>query len=164
MKRIDALFDIEREINGLSPGQRHAVRQERRAPLVTELERWMIETRDKLSRGHDLTKAFNYMLRRWSSFTRFLDDGRICLSNNAAERALRHRSRQKVLAVLRFRSRRTARCRSLQPDPQRQDERYRPAVLARRRPRPPAYPAHRIDDLLPWNWRSAKLRTQSAAA
>lgn len=90
VKRIDALFDIEREINGLLPGQRHAVRrQERSVPLVTELERWMIETRDKLSRGHDLTKAFNYMLRRWSSFTRFLDDGRICLSNNAAERALR---------------------------------------------------------------------------
>ncbi|TPJ13607.1 transposase [Mesorhizobium sp. B2-5-9] len=63
-ERIDALFDIERAINGLSPGQRHAVRQERSAPLVTELERWMIETRDKLSRGHDLTKAFNYMLRR----------------------------------------------------------------------------------------------------
>ncbi|WP_245455127.1 MULTISPECIES: IS66 family transposase [unclassified Mesorhizobium] len=89
VKRIDALFDIERAINGLLPAQRHAVRQERSAPLVTELERWMIETRDKLSRGHDLTKAFNYMLRRWSSFTRFLDDGRICLSNNAAELALR---------------------------------------------------------------------------
>lgn len=123
----------------LSPAQRHAVRQERSAPLVTELERWMIETRDKLSRGHDLTKAFNYMLRRWSSFTGFLEDGRICLSNNAAERApARHRSRQKVLAVLRFRSRRTARCRSLQPDRQRQDEPYRPAGLARRRPRPTA--------------------------
>lgn len=89
VKRIDALFDIEREINGLSPAQRHAVRQERSARLVTELERWMIETRDKISRGHDLSKAFNYMLRRWSSFTRFLDDGRMCLSNNAAERALR---------------------------------------------------------------------------
>ncbi|MER9484325.1 IS66 family transposase, partial [Mesorhizobium sp. M0494] len=89
VKRIDALFDIEREINGLSPAQRHAVRQERSLPLVAELETWMIETRDKLSRGHDLTKAFNYMLRRWSSFARFLDDGRICLSNNAAERALR---------------------------------------------------------------------------
>ena len=49
----------------------------------------MIATRDKLSRGHDLAKAFNYMLRRWPSFTRFLDDGRICLSNNVAERALR---------------------------------------------------------------------------
>ena len=89
VKRIDALFEIERAIIGLAPDQRHAVRQEKSAPLVKDLESWMIETRDKLSRGHDLTKAFNYMLRRWSSFTRFLDDGRICLSNNAAERALR---------------------------------------------------------------------------
>ena len=43
----------------------------------------------KLSRGHDLAKAMNYMFKRWASFTRFLDDGRVCLSNNAAERALR---------------------------------------------------------------------------
>jgi hypothetical protein len=34
-------------------------------------------------------KAIDYMLTRWPAFTRFLDDGRICLSNNAAERALR---------------------------------------------------------------------------
>ena len=43
----------------------------------------------KLSRGHDLAKAMNYMFKRWNSFTRFLEDGRVCLSNNAAERALR---------------------------------------------------------------------------
>ena len=89
VKRIDALFDIEREIAGLAQDQRYAVRQERSATLVKELKTWIIETRDKLSRGHDLTKAFNYMLRRWPSFARILDDGRICLSNNAVERALR---------------------------------------------------------------------------
>ncbi len=49
----------------------------------------MLEQRAKLSRGHDLAKAMTYMLKRWPSFTRFLDDGRVCLSNNAAERALR---------------------------------------------------------------------------
>ena len=43
----------------------------------------------KLSRGHDLAKAINYMLKRWTAFTLFLDDGRVCLSNNAAERGLR---------------------------------------------------------------------------
>jgi hypothetical protein len=31
----------------------------------------------------------DYMLKRWTVFTRFLDDGRICLSNNAAERGVR---------------------------------------------------------------------------
>jgi hypothetical protein len=43
----------------------------------------------KLARGHDLAKAIQYMLRRWPAFTLFLDDGRICMSNNAAERSLR---------------------------------------------------------------------------
>jgi hypothetical protein len=53
------------------------------------LEGWLREQRPKLSRGNDLAKAMDYMLKRWPAFTRFLDDGRICLSNNAAERALR---------------------------------------------------------------------------
>ena len=53
------------------------------------LEGWMREERMKLSRGNDVAKAMDYMLKRWPSFTRFLEDGRICLSNNAAERALR---------------------------------------------------------------------------
>jgi hypothetical protein len=46
----------------------------------------MREQRAKLSRGNDVAKAMDYMLKRWTAFTRFLDDGRICLSNNAAER------------------------------------------------------------------------------
>ena len=87
--RIDALFDIERSINGQSAERRRAVRQELSAPLVADLERWLREQRPKLSRGNDLAKAMDYMVKRWPAFTRFLDDGRICLSNNAAERALR---------------------------------------------------------------------------
>jgi hypothetical protein len=56
---------------------------------VADLEAWMREQRAKLSRGNDVAKAMDYMLKRWSAFTRFLDDGRICLSNNAAERGVR---------------------------------------------------------------------------
>src|SRR4249919_966144 len=89
VRRIDALFEIERSINGQSAEQRRAVRRELSAPLVTDLESWMREQRAKLSRGNDVAKAMDYMLKRWPAFTRFLDDGRICLSNNAAERALR---------------------------------------------------------------------------
>src|ERR1700730_7124899 len=89
VRRIDALFEIERSINGQSAERRRAVRQEVSVPLVADLERWMREQRAKLSRGNDLAKAMDYLLKRWSAFTRFLDDGRICLSNNAAERALR---------------------------------------------------------------------------
>src|SRR5271163_831146 len=89
VRRIDALFEIERGINGQSAERRKAVRQELSAPLVADLEAWMREQRAKLSRGNDVAKAFDYMLKRWTVFTRFLDDGRICLSNNAAERGVR---------------------------------------------------------------------------
>jgi transposase len=65
------------------------VRQEQSAPLVADLEARMREQRAKLSRGNDVGKAIDYMLKRWTAFTRFLDDGRIFLSNNAGERALR---------------------------------------------------------------------------
>jgi hypothetical protein len=89
VKRIDAIFDIEREINGRSIAERLAARRARGAPLVTELESWMKQERAKLSRHNAVAKAMDYMLKRWGTFTRFLDDGRICLTNNAAERALR---------------------------------------------------------------------------
>jgi hypothetical protein len=87
--RIDAIFAIESEINGLPETERFAVRATRIAPLVAELESWMRTERTGLSRHADVAKAIDYMLKRWAAFTRFLGDGRICLTNNAAERALR---------------------------------------------------------------------------
>src|SRR5258708_26425677 len=84
----DALFEIERTLNGQSAEKRKAVRQELSAPLVAELPAYMIEQRTKLSRGHDLSKAMSYLLKRWASFTLFLDADRVCLGTTAAERAL----------------------------------------------------------------------------
>ena len=72
-----------------SAEQRRAARQELSVSQVGDLERWLREQRPKLSRGNDLAKTTDYMLKRWPAFTRFLDDGRIRLSNNAAQRALR---------------------------------------------------------------------------
>ena len=72
----------------LPPDVRHAARQERSKPLVAALEAYMREQYERLSPKNEVAKAIRYMLVRWASFTRFLDDGRICLSNNAAERAL----------------------------------------------------------------------------
>ncbi|MFZ5792832.1 MAG: IS66 family transposase [Pseudomonadota bacterium] len=166
VQRIDALFAIEREIVGLSPAERLAVRQVRSGPVVEELETWMLQTRDKLSHGHDLAKAMGYMLRRWPSFTRFLSDGRICLSNNAAERALRgvalgrkawlfcgsDRGGQRAAVLYSL----IVSAKMNDVDPQ--------AWLADVLARLPAYPAHRIDELLPWNWKLEKLRAQPAAA
>ena len=89
IKRIDAIFAIEREINGIAAAQRLAIRQEQSLPLVRDLQGWMRTERARLSRHADVAKTMDYMLKRWTAFTRFLDDGRICLTNNAAERALR---------------------------------------------------------------------------
>ncbi|HSP26840.1 MAG TPA: IS66 family transposase, partial [Saliniramus sp.] len=89
VKRIDALFDIERRINGLSPEERLRIRREESAALVVDLEAWLRDQRSRLSRSSSVVKPIDYMLRRWDRFAGFLDDGRICLTNNAAERALR---------------------------------------------------------------------------
>ncbi|VIO80562.1 hypothetical protein CI1B_84480 [Bradyrhizobium ivorense] len=89
VRRIDALFEIERSINGKSAEERLQVRQTLSRRLADDLQVYMREQLAKFSRGHDLAKAFNYILKRWSSFTLFLEDERVCLSNNAAERGLR---------------------------------------------------------------------------
>jgi transposase len=89
VRQIDAIFEWERSINGLSPDRRLAARRKEIAPLVEALGGWMRAERTVLSRHAEVAKAMDYMLKRWPAFTRFLEDGRICLTNNAAERALR---------------------------------------------------------------------------
>ena len=71
VQRMDRLFEIERGINGQSADERRAVRQELSRPLVDELEALMRVERPKLSRGNDLAKAMDYILKRWTAFTRF---------------------------------------------------------------------------------------------
>jgi transposase len=107
VRRIDELFEIERSINGKTPADRVAVRQERAKPLVDDLEVWMRQQRDRLAPSRE---AINYILGRWVPFTRFLDDGRISLSNNAAERAVRCVRGQERPDLRRF-GRRRASCR-----------------------------------------------------
>lgn len=147
VRRIDELFEIERAINGETPERRRAVRQELSAPLVANLEAWMREQRAKLSRGNDVAKAMDYMLKRWAAFTRFLGDGRICLSNNAAERGVRGIALGRKSWLFCGSDRGGAGRGDVQPDRHGQDERYRSASLARRRSgahcRAPGSPARR---------------------
>jgi transposase len=84
-----AILAIERDNNGRPATDRVARRHADVAPLVAELDHWMRAERVRVSRHAEIAKAIDYMLKRGAAFTRFLDDGRICLSNNAAERALR---------------------------------------------------------------------------
>jgi transposase len=89
VERIDAMFAIEREINGMTPQERVRARHERSRPLVIDLENWLREQRARVSRNSETGKAIDYSLKRWAALTRFLDDGRLCMSNNAAEREMR---------------------------------------------------------------------------
>ncbi|MBF6561438.1 MAG: IS66 family transposase [Candidatus Binataceae bacterium] len=154
VRRIDAIFDVERDINGLPATQRHAVRQVRVVPLVTSLETWMRGERGRLSRHADVAKAMDYMLKRWEAFTRFLDDGRICLTNNAAERTLRgialgrkawlfagsDRGGERAAAMYSLLA--TAKLNDVDPR----------AWLADVLARIADHPASRLEELLPWHW------------
>jgi transposase len=155
VRRIDELFAIERDINGKSPEERRAARQERSKPLVVALEAYLREQRERLSPKNDLAKAIHYMLVRWASFTRFLDDGRICLSNNAAERALRGVAlgrRNWTFAGSDAGGRRAAAVYSLIETCKLNDVDPR-AWLAYTLEKLPDHSAKRINELLPWNWK-----------
>jgi len=165
VRRIDAIFASEREINGRSAAERLAARQDLIAPLVTELERWMRAERAKLSRHNEVAKAMDYMLKRWPAFARFLGDGRICLSNNAAERELRavavgrrnwtfagsDRGGERAAAIYTLIA--TAKLNDLDPQ----------AWLADVLRRINDHPASRLDELLPWNWRKPEPAAEQAA-
>ena len=162
VKRIDALFAIEREINGLTPQQRLRVRNERSRPLVVALETWLREQRAKLSGQSKIGKAIAYSLTRWVALTRFLDDGRLCMSNNAAEREIRpiamgrknwtfagsDEGGRRAAAI--YTLIQTAKLNDVDPQAWLAD------VLARLQD----HPAKRIDELLPWQW--CGLRRQAA--
>lgn len=91
VKKIDAIFDIERQIHGLDIASRRDARHRLVRPLVEELHDWMRAEQGTMSKHNPVAKAIAYMFKkdRWDAFTQFLNDGRICLTNNAAERALR---------------------------------------------------------------------------
>jgi transposase len=160
VRRIDAMFEIERSINGQSIERRQQARQELSAPLIADLEGWLHEHRPKLSRGNDLARAMDYVLKRWPAFTRFLDDGRVCLSNNAAERALGRKSwlfagsdRGGQRAAALYSLIVTAKMNDIDPQ----------AWLADVLARIAEHPARDIDALLPWNWQPpAASRSQAA--
>ena len=168
VERIDALFAIERDLNGFSADARREARQELSQPLVEELRAWFRRERAQMSRHNPVAKAINYMDEkdgRWDAFTRFLHDGRICLTNNAAERVLRgialgrkawlfagsqrggERAAFMVTLIV------TAKLNDVDPQ----------AWLADVLSRMPNLPVSRLPELLPWNWAAGREREPKAA-
>jgi transposase len=164
VRRIDELFAIERSINGLSAADRLVVRQRESRPIIADLEQWMRTERTRLSRHAETAKAIDYVLTRWPAFTRFLDDGRICLSNNAAERSLRgialgrrawlfagsDRGGERAAAIYTLIA--TAKLNDINPQ----------AWLADVLARIADHPASRLDELLPWHWKAPNDRAAAA--
>jgi len=164
VRRIDALFAIEREINGMTAESRRTVRAARARPLVTALEAWLREHRAKLSAKSEVAKAIDYLLKRWPSFTGFLEDGRICLSNNAAERAIRGIAvgrRNWTFAGSDAGGRRAAALYTLIETAKLNDVDPR-AWLADVLKRLPDHPAQRLHELLPWAWKTGQIRPAAA--
>lgn len=165
VQRIDALFAIERDINGKSPTERKSVRQARSKPLIESFETWLRSERKKLSSKGPLAKAIDYQFNHWAAFIRFLDDGRVCLSNNAAERSIRgiavgrrnwtfcgsdsggHRAAVMYTLI------ESAKLSGVDPK----------AWLADVLARIADHPAQQIGALLPWNWKAERDAAKLAA-
>jgi len=168
VKRIDAIFDVEREINGMNADARHAVRQEQSRPLIEALRGWLLDERARMSKHNSVAKAIDYLIPpkgdRWDAFTAFLDDGCICLTNNAAERALRGIAlgrKSWLFAGSERGGERTAfmytlivSCKMNDIDPQA----WMADVLARL----PNITVSRLTELLPWNWKTEQKAVKAA--
>ena len=157
LDHIAGLYAVEQDVRGRPPDERRRERQARAGPLLDQLRRWLDLTLPKLSRRSDLAIGIRYALARWSALTRYVDDGRLEIDNNAAERSLRgiaigrknwlfagsdqggHRAASIFSLV------ETAKLNGVDPE----------AWLTDTIARIADHPNRRVADLLPWNYRPA---------
>jgi len=154
LERIGALYGVEKEARDLPPDRRRAIRQSRAGPLLDDLKSWFEATLPKISGKSELAGAIRYALTRWTQLTRYRDDGRLAIDNNAAERAIRgvalgrknwlfagsDAGGERAAAIYSLIE--TAKLNGIDPEAWLRD------VLARLA----RHPARRIDELLPWHW------------
>ncbi|PAX06317.1 IS66 family transposase [Sphingomonas lenta] len=154
--RTAGLYAVEEDVRGRPPNERRRERQARAGPLLDQLRCWLDTTLPKLSRRSDLAVAVRYALARWPALVRYVDDGRLEIDNNAAERSLRgvalgrknwlfagsdqggHRAASIYSLV------ETAKLNGVDPQ----------AWLADTIARISDHPARRVAELLPWNYRT----------
>lgn len=160
LRRIAALYAVEAEVRGQPPEIRRHHRQARAGPLLDEMHAWLSSLVGRVSAKSDLARAIGYSLTRWQALTRYRDDGRIEMDNNAAERALRgvalgrgnylfmgsDAGGDRAAAIYSLVE--TAKLNGMDP------EAYLREVLGRIAD----HPINRIDELLPWNIRRVEQR------
>ncbi|CAN7659137.1 IS66 family transposase [Ensifer adhaerens] len=154
LDRIGALYDIERDIAGQPADIRLAARQKHSKPKVEAFRIWVEAQLTRIPGKGDLATAFRYGLSRWASFCLFLEDGRVAMDNNAAERALRPigigrknwlfagadtgaETLARAMTIIE-----TAKMNGIDPQ----------AYLANVLDRIHDHKINRLDELLPWNW------------
>jgi transposase len=166
LEKIAALYRVETEIRGQPPDDRLRIRRERGTPLFADLKAWLQTTLGRISGRSDMAKAIRYSLSRWQALTTVLRDGRACIDNSAAERAMRPvalgrrnwtfagSDRGGERAAVFYSLIETAKMHGLDP------EAYLTHVLERIA----SHPVNRVADLLPWNVTSVKPRLDQRLA
>ena len=164
LDRIGTLYGVEAEARGRPPDERQRLREQRSKPLLNALHVWLAESKMKLSQKTDLAAAIRYTLARWKALTRFVEDGRLEIDNNAAERSIRPLAlgRKNYLfagsdaggerAAAIYSLIETAKLNGIDP------EAYLRDVIARIAD----HPINRIDELLPSNWTAGPTLAQAA--
>jgi transposase len=165
LDRIGALYDIERKVNGKSADMRLQARRREGRPRADAFHSWLTGQLERIPGKGDLAKAMRYALRRWPSFMLFLEDGRIAIDNNVAERAVKPvvigrknwmfvgsdaggETLADAMTIIE-----TAKMSGLNP------EAYLADVLARIND----HPNPQLDELLPWNWSPSAAAKELAA-
>ena len=157
LERIGKLYELEAQIRGRPPAERAQIRQARAGPLLESLREWLRHTLTRVSKKSELAKAIGYILTRWTALTRYCQDGRLEIDNNAAERALRavalgrknylfcgsDAGGQRAAAMYSLIG--TAKLNGLDPE----------AYLRHVIERIADHPINRIEELLPWHLASA---------
>jgi transposase len=158
LERMAQLFTIEATINGRKPEDRLVARQQQAVPLLAEMKTFLDDALAKISGKSELAKAIRYSLSRWEALIRYTTDGRLEMTNNAVERAIRPLTlgRKNWLfagadtggdrAAMMYTIIQTAVLNGLNPE----------AYLRDLASRIADHPINRINDLLPWNWSAAK--------
>ncbi|EGL63102.1 putative insertion sequence transposase protein [Agrobacterium sp. ATCC 31749] len=163
LSRIGALYDIENRIRGMSADERRTLRQHHARPVLDELKAWIEATLSTLPQKQKLAEAMRYALSRWAALSVYIDDGRVEIDNNIAERAMRplgigrknwmfagsDKGGERIANILTIIE--TGKLHGHNP------EVYLTDVLTRIRD----HPKDRLEDLLPWNWASAKARHEA---
>ena len=165
LRRVQELYAIEADINGMAAAQRLAVRQARSVPLLADLREWFEEQRRRISGKSGLGRALQYALSRWNALTRYTTDGRLGIDNNLAERLLRGIAvtRKNYLfvgsdtggdrAAVIYTLIESAKLNGLNP------EAYLADIIGRMAK---GHPNTRLAELLPWSWRPASETAQAA--